>query len=120
MTSSAALVTAYRELVDKLYLELGSYGVPVPSAVGERVRDGLVGRYPALKRFVGGAKPEDPPDDQEEITAAVEAKLGARAHGCSSVIANGTTMMLATSSVPVAATRKSVFTSRRARMLFVE
>jgi hypothetical protein len=69
----AALVAAYRELVDKLYLELGSYGVPVPSAVGERVRDGLVGRHPALKRFVGGAKPEDPPDDQEEVTAAVAA-----------------------------------------------
>src|SRR5688500_1627658 len=33
----AALVAAYRELIQRLYGELGSYGVPVPSAVGERV-----------------------------------------------------------------------------------
>ena len=37
----AALVAAYRDLIDRLYRELGSYGVPVPSAVGERVRDSL-------------------------------------------------------------------------------
>jgi hypothetical protein len=40
-------VGAYRELVDRLYLELGSYGVPVPSAVGERVRAALVERIRA-------------------------------------------------------------------------
>jgi hypothetical protein len=34
----AALVLAYRELIERMYSELGSYGVPVPSAVGERVR----------------------------------------------------------------------------------
>jgi hypothetical protein len=69
----AALVGAYRELIDRLYLELGSYGVPVPSAVGERVRDALVERHPALTRFANGMKPEDPPDDQDDVTAAVAA-----------------------------------------------
>ena len=69
----ASLVAAYRELIEGLYTELGSYGVPVPSAVGERVRDSLVGRHPTLRRFVGGAKPEDPAEDQEEVTAAVAA-----------------------------------------------
>ena len=69
----ASLVAAYRELVERLYAELGSYGVPVPSAVGERVRDALVERHPALRRFAAGAKPEDPAEDQEEVTAAVAA-----------------------------------------------
>jgi hypothetical protein len=67
----AALVSAYRELVGRLYAELGSYGVPVPSAVGERVRDALAPRHPSLKRFTGGAKAEDPAEDQEDVTAAV-------------------------------------------------
>ena len=69
----AALVAAYRELIGRLYSELGSYGVPVPSAVGERVRDALVERHPALRRFAHGAKSEDPAQDQDEVTAAVAA-----------------------------------------------
>lgn len=69
----AALVAAYRDLLEKLYAELGSYGVPVPSAVGERVRDALADRHPALRRFVGGAKSDDPSEDQDDVTAAVAA-----------------------------------------------
>jgi hypothetical protein len=69
----AALVGAYRELIDRLYLELGSYGVPVPSAVGERVRDALVERHPALSRFANGVKSEDPADDKDDVTAAIAA-----------------------------------------------
>jgi len=69
----AALVAAYRDLIERLYSELGSYGVPVPSAVGERVRDALIGRHPALRRFAAGAKTEDPSDSAEEVTAAVAA-----------------------------------------------
>lgn len=69
----AALVAAYRELIEKLYSELGSYGVPVPSAVGENVRDSLMQRHPVLRRFAGGGKPEDPAEDQDEVTAAVGA-----------------------------------------------
>ena len=68
-----ALVSAYRELIDRLYSELGSYGVPVPSAVGERVRDALLPHHPALRRFAGGAKPEDPSEDGDEVTAAIAA-----------------------------------------------
>src|SRR6185503_18166811 len=52
----AALVAAYRELIGRMYLELGSYGVPVPSAVGERVRDALLRRYPSLSRFAAGSR----------------------------------------------------------------
>ena len=69
----AALIGAYRELIDRLHLELGSYGVPVPSAVGERVRQALVERHPALEQFANGVKPEDPADDKDEVTAAVAA-----------------------------------------------
>ena len=69
----AALVLAYRELIARMYSELGSYGVPVPSAVGERVRDALITRHPSLKQFAAGAKPEDPADDGDEVTAAVAA-----------------------------------------------
>ena len=69
----AALVAAYRELIERLYTELGSYGVPVPAAVGERVRDALMGRHPALRHFTCSAKPEDPAEDQDEVTAAVAA-----------------------------------------------
>jgi hypothetical protein len=69
----AALVSAYRDLIDKLYTELGSYGVPVPSAVGERVRDSLVTQHPPLRHFVSGAKSEDPAEDQDQVTAAVAA-----------------------------------------------
>ena len=69
----AALVAAYRDLIEKLYGELGSYGVPVPSAVGQRVRDALVERHPPLRRFDSGGKPEDPAEDQDEVTAAVAA-----------------------------------------------
>src|SRR5574338_536155 len=69
----AALVAAYRDVIDRLYAELGSYGVPVPSAVGERVRDSLVGRHPALRRFAAGSRIEDPSDSAEEVTAAVAA-----------------------------------------------
>jgi len=69
----AALVAAYRELVTKLYDELGSYGVPVPSAVGERVRDALIDRHPSLRRFAAGSKSEDPADDADEVTGAVAA-----------------------------------------------
>jgi hypothetical protein len=69
----AALVSAYRELIERMYLELGSYGVPVPSAVGERVRDALLPQYPALSRFAAGSKPEDPSDDAQEVTAGVAA-----------------------------------------------
>jgi len=69
----SALVSAYRELIERLYSELGSYGVPVPSAVGERVRDALVGRYPTLRRFAAGTKPEDPSEEGREVTAAVAA-----------------------------------------------
>jgi hypothetical protein len=69
----AALVSAYRELIEKLYAELGSYGVPVPSAVGERVRDSLVVRYPSLRKFDSAMKPEDPAEDADEVTAGVAA-----------------------------------------------
>ena len=69
----ASLVLAYRELIERMYSELGSYGVPVPSAVGERVRDALIGRHPSLRQFAAGAKPEDPAADGEEVTAAVAA-----------------------------------------------
>jgi len=69
----AALVAAYRELIERMYAELGSYGVPVPSAVGERVRDALLRRYPALSRFAGGSRPEDPSEDGYEVTAGVAA-----------------------------------------------
>ena len=68
-----ALVAAYRELIDRLYLELGSYGVPVPSAVGERVRDALLARHPTLRRFAAGAKPEDPSEEVDEVTKAIAA-----------------------------------------------
>jgi len=68
-----ALVAAYRELIERMYLELGSYGIPVPSAVGERVRDALLGRYPALSRFAGGTRSEDPSEDGHEVTAGVAA-----------------------------------------------
>ena len=69
----AALVAAYRGLIDRLYSELGSYGVPVPSAVGEHARDALVARHASLKRFASGVKPEDPAEDQEDVTAGVAA-----------------------------------------------
>jgi hypothetical protein len=69
----AALVLAYRELIEHMYSELGSYGVPVPSAVGERVRDALIPRHPALRQFAAGAKPEDPAEDGESVTVAVAA-----------------------------------------------
>ena len=69
----AALVAAYRELIERMYLELGSYGVPVPSAVGERVRDALLRRYPALGRFAAGTRTEDPSEDAQEVTAGVAA-----------------------------------------------
>jgi hypothetical protein len=69
----AALVSAYRELVGRLYAELASRGVPVPSAVGERVRDSLVERHPALRKFVSGARQEDPAEDQDAVTKAVAA-----------------------------------------------
>jgi hypothetical protein len=69
----AALVAAYRDLIDRLYGELGSYGVPVPSAVGERVRDSLLARHPSLRRFDGASKPEDPAEDQDAVTAAIAA-----------------------------------------------
>ena len=69
----AALVAVYRELIERMYAELGSYGVPVPSAVGERVRDALLRRYPALSRFAAGSRPEDPSEDGQEVTAGVAA-----------------------------------------------
>ncbi|HEX5073748.1 MAG TPA: hypothetical protein VFW03_11100 [Gemmatimonadaceae bacterium] len=69
----AALVAAYRELIRRMYLELGSYGVPVPSAVGERVRDALVRQYPALSRFAAGPGSEDPSEDGQEVTAGLAA-----------------------------------------------
>lgn len=69
----AALVAAYRELIGKLYIELGSYGVPVPSAVGERVRDALATRHPSLRKFDSAGKLDDPADDQEDVTTAVAA-----------------------------------------------
>lgn len=68
-----ALVSAYRELIERLYRELGSAGLPVPSAVGERVRDSLVAQHPALRAFATGAKPEDPAEDKNEVTEAVAA-----------------------------------------------
>ena len=69
----AALVAAYRDLIRRLYGELGSYGVPVPSAVGERVRDSLLAEHPSLRRFDGASKPEDPAEDQDVVTAAIAA-----------------------------------------------
>jgi hypothetical protein len=69
-----ALVSAYRELIGKLYAELATTGVPVPSAVGERARDALLARHPVLRSFASGApKPEDPAEDQDVVTAAVAA-----------------------------------------------
>jgi hypothetical protein len=73
----AALIATYRELVERLYLELGSYGVPVPSAVGERVRDSLIPSFPSLRRFAAGAKPEDPAEDGQEVTAGVASWVAA-------------------------------------------
>jgi len=73
----AALIATYRELIERLYLELGSYGVPVPSAVGERVRDALVPQHPSLRRFAAGTKPEDPAEDAEEVTTGVAAWVAA-------------------------------------------
>jgi hypothetical protein len=67
----SALVLAYRELIQRMYSELGSYGVPVPSAVGERVRDALLPRFPALRRFAAGEKPEDPSEDTQSVTEGV-------------------------------------------------
>ena len=68
------LISAYRELVDRLYTELASAGVPVPSAVGERVRASLLDQHPALHAFAGGAtRPDDPAAEQDEVTAAVAA-----------------------------------------------
>jgi hypothetical protein len=67
----AALIATYRDLIERLYSELGSYGVPVPSAVGERVRDSLVAQHPALRRFAAGNKPEDPAEDGDQVTASV-------------------------------------------------
>lgn len=69
----AALVAAYRDLIARLYAELGSYGVPVPAAVGERVRDALLERHPSLRSFGTGDKHEDPADDQDDVTAAIAA-----------------------------------------------
>ena len=66
-------MAAYRELIGKLYIELGSYGVPVPSAVGERVRDALATRHPSLRKFDSAGKLDDPADDQEDVTTAVAA-----------------------------------------------
>ncbi len=76
MPSQAApgLVAAYRELIDRLYAELASAGVPVPSAVGERVRSALVERHPSLHAFAGGqGKQDDPAEEQDEVTAAIAA-----------------------------------------------
>ena len=42
---------------------------PSANACGMR----CVERHPALARFANGAKPEDPADDQEDVTAAVAA-----------------------------------------------
>jgi len=68
------LIAAYRELVDRLYAELASAGVPVPSAVGERVRTSLLDQHPSLHAFAGGAtRPDDPAAEQDEVTAAVAA-----------------------------------------------
>jgi len=67
------LVAAYRELVERVYAELAGSGVPVPSAVGERVRASLLERHPSLAAFAAGAKQYDPAEEQEEVTAAVAA-----------------------------------------------
>jgi hypothetical protein len=68
------LVGAYRELVDRVYAELAATGVPVPSAVGERVRTSLIDRYPALQSFaVGPGKPDDPAHEEQEVTAGIAA-----------------------------------------------
>jgi hypothetical protein len=73
-----ALVAAYRELIDRLYAELGANGVPVPSEVGERVREALLPEHPSLRHFTsGGQKQPDPAEDQDEVTAAVAAWVGA-------------------------------------------
>lgn len=73
----AALIATYRDFIDRLYMELGSYGVPVPSAVGERVRDELVSRHPSLRQFAAGAKLEDPAEDGDTVTAAIAAWVSA-------------------------------------------
>jgi hypothetical protein len=76
MPSQAApgLIGAYRELIDRLYGELALSGVPVPSAIGERVRAALVDRHPSLRAFaVGAGKQDDPAEEQDEVTAAVGA-----------------------------------------------
>ena len=71
------LVAAYRELVDRLYAEMALAGVPVPAAVGERVRTSLVDRHPSLHAFARGTTTQDDPAaDQEEVTAAVAAWMG--------------------------------------------
>jgi hypothetical protein len=68
-----ALVGAYRDLIEKLYAELAATGVPVPSAVGERVRDALLERHPALCAFARGPKVQDPADEQAVVTTAIAA-----------------------------------------------
>ena len=76
MPSQAApgLVGAYRELVDRLYAELEASGVPVPSAVGERVRAALLDRHRSLRAFAAGSgKHDDPAEDQDEVTAGIAA-----------------------------------------------
>jgi hypothetical protein len=68
------LVGAYRELIERVYAELASSGVPVPSAVGERVRTALLDRHPSLRTFAaGGAKQDDPAEEQDAVTAAIAA-----------------------------------------------
>lgn len=70
----SALVGAYRELIEKLYHELAATGVPVPSAVGERVRYALLAQHPPLRAFAsGGVRPDDPADERDAVTAAIAA-----------------------------------------------
>lgn len=68
------LVAAYRELIDRVYAELEGSGIPVPSAVGERVRASLLERHPTLRWFAGGsARQDDPAEDEGAVTAAIAA-----------------------------------------------
>lgn len=69
-----SLIAAYRDVVSRLLDELASTGVPVPSAVAERVRHALLAAHPPLAHFPSGEEQaDDPPHDRETVTGAVAA-----------------------------------------------
>ena len=74
--AAPGLIAAYRDLATRLFAELQVAGVPVPSAVGERVRHALLAEHPVLTHFeTGDGSRADPPSEREVVTAAVAAWL---------------------------------------------